>query len=997
MKTRSRIVYFLFANIILFSLLGSSNLPALFTESRSDYAAQTATPTRRPMATPSASSRASFQQGVCTTTRVSVASDGTQSNGSSDDARISGNGRYVAFKSPASNLVSDDTNGFNDIFVHDLVTHQTTRVSVASDGTQGNGDSYGPAISDDGRYVAFMSNASNLVSADTNNVYDVFVHDRLTGQTIRASVSTEGIQGNNESGLFGVAISGDGRYVAFNSSANNLVADDTNNIWDVFVHDLVTGNTERISIASDGTQAVAGSGNPSISLDGRFVAFQSGANNLVPGDTNNQLDVFVYDRVNRQTSRVSVASDGTQANDLSGHNVVISANGRYVIFDSYASNLVSGDNNNQEDAFVHDMLTGDTVRVSVASDGTQGNSIYYGVSISADGRFAAFTSLASNLVDGDTNNQGDVFVHDTQTGPTILVSVDSNGLQGNALSSQPWLSADGRYVIFGSASSNLVPNDTNSATDVFVCDRGVVSYFISGRVTDDSNNPTSGVTISSNSGSSTTTSASGYYTFTNVITGTYTISPTKSGYAFLPLSRNVTVPPNAPGQNFTARSILPWTVMFYLDGDNADLDGSYVAVFNLLESVANNTNVNIVVAWDRFGSNKDAYYKVKYDTNVSQLASYTENIDIWTASELEMSNPTTLSGFVQWARTNFPAQRYALVISDHGTGLRGIARDSSSGGAYMSIRGLGDALSTATSNGANKIDVVFADACLMGMIEPAYQIRNYASYYVASENEIFFPPGGAATGPYTGYISGIGATTTSRDLASLIVTQYATWAGNYWGDPNNNSLPYTISAVDLAQIDNLATAMSDLGSTLRAQMPTYASQIQAARSATQRFDSTVNFVLTTSDEYLDVVDFVTQIQARISDSTIQNQAASVQTAVANYRVNESHHSGTYRKNILQSYYWNLDHSNGVAVFVPKSSRSFYTGPALDFAAGTVWNVQQHPIPRTTAAAIGWGPMLVEFVKATDPTTPDDPNPPLLAPPLSPSMDNNFYLPFIRKQ
>jgi Tol biopolymer transport system component len=224
---------------------------------------------------------------------VSVASDGTQGNSHSVSPSISADGRYVAFSSLASNLVPGDTNGKQDIFVHDRLTGQTTRVSVASDGTQGNGDSDFASISADGRYVAFSSLASNLVAGDTNGTWDVFVHDRLTGQTTRVSVASDGTQGNEDS--IGVEISADGRYVAFTSLASNLVAGDTNGTWDVFVHDRLTGQTTRVSVASDGTE---GNGHSlyglSISADGRYVAFASVASNLVSGDANGGItDAFI--------------------------------------------------------------------------------------------------------------------------------------------------------------------------------------------------------------------------------------------------------------------------------------------------------------------------------------------------------------------------------------------------------------------------------------------------------------------------------------------------------------------------------------------------------------------------------------------------------------------------------------------------------------------------------------------------------------------------------
>jgi len=300
----------------------------------------------------------------------------------------------------------------------------TERVSVGSAGEEGNGNSgvYGPSISADGRYVAFCSSASNLVPGDTNDREDVFVHDRLTGTTERVSVSSDGEEGNGDSGTFRPSISADGRYVAFVSCASNLVPGDTNWAWDIFVHDRLTGVTERVSVSSAGEQGDGDSGYPSISAEGRYVAFESGAYNLVPGDTNWTCDIFVHDRLTGTTERVSVSSEGHEGNGNSSlpfHTAdgrYVNADGRYVASYSEASNLVPGDTNGIGDVFVRDRLTGTTERVSVSSDGEEGdsNSGWWGPSISADGRYVAFQSCAYNLVPGDTKGWEDVFVRDRE-------------------------------------------------------------------------------------------------------------------------------------------------------------------------------------------------------------------------------------------------------------------------------------------------------------------------------------------------------------------------------------------------------------------------------------------------------------------------------------------------------------------------------------------------------------------------------------------------------
>ena len=368
----------------------------------------------------------------------------------------------------------------------------TTRVSVSSAGVQGNGASYNPSISSDGRFVTFDSDADNLVAGDTNGAVDpysgvdIFVHDRQTGQTTRVSVSSAGVQGNGA--CYGPSISSDGRFVAFESDADNLVDGDTNGDvfpysgTDIFVHDRQTGQTTRVSVSSAGVQGDRPSSSPKISSWGRYAAFDSYADNLVAGDTsgdddpNSTADVFVHDRQTVQTTRVSVSSTGAQGNERSKY-PSISSDGRFVAFRSEADNLVDGDTNNANDIFIHDRQTAQTTRVSVSSAGMQGNSASYNPSISSDGRIVAFESEADNLVDGDTNGDvnsyrsTDIFIHDRQTVQTSRVSVSSAGIQANGISFSPSISSDGRFVAFDSDADNLVVGDSNNSVDVFVHER----------------------------------------------------------------------------------------------------------------------------------------------------------------------------------------------------------------------------------------------------------------------------------------------------------------------------------------------------------------------------------------------------------------------------------------------------------------------------------------------------------------------------------------------
>jgi Tol biopolymer transport system component len=423
------------------------------------------------------------------------------------------------------------------VFIALLTYSQTTtRISVSSSGTETDRSSNAPSISADGRFVAFESGATNLVTGDSNlfcgpyggvNCVDVFVHDRQTGQTELVSISSSDVQANNDSD--NPYISGDGRFVAFSSLADNLVQGDTNNAQDVFVHDRTTGQTRRVSVASDGTQSNGNSGEGlyysgglSISGDGRYVAFASHASNLVAGDTNGKADVFVHDLLTGETRRVSVASDGVQSN-ADSEGAAISADGRYVAFVSSSIFLVRPDTNGEEDVFVHDLLTGETSMVSLAPDGSQANDRSYSADISGDGRYVAFYSDATNLVSnrtghlfvrdrqtgayfniplseyeyaisangrfvvfnstspllggGDPDYLRDAFVYDLQTNWITRVSVASDGTHGNGAVSEYdslAISADGLIVAFASAASNMVPDDSNGTADIFVNQRSLM-------------------------------------------------------------------------------------------------------------------------------------------------------------------------------------------------------------------------------------------------------------------------------------------------------------------------------------------------------------------------------------------------------------------------------------------------------------------------------------------------------------------------------------------
>jgi Tol biopolymer transport system component len=322
-----------------------------------------------------------------------------------------------------------------------------------------------------GRYVAFASDASNLDRGDTNGQVDVFVRDVWEGRTRRVSLSTSGVQANYLTGWGTVAVSGDGGRVVFDSGATNLVPGDSNGAFDIFVHDVRTSRTERVSVGPGGRQGNFESPLASISADGRYVAFQSVADNLVEGDTNGVGDVFVRDLKRGVTRRVSLSSTGAQGDGFSGlgniNQIAISADGRFVVFLSQASNLVPGDTNEEPDVFVRDVRRGITRRVSVSSTGQEANGLTLAPSISATGRFVVFVS-AANLTSEGTNGFVQVYIRDRRKGTTRLVSAGTASELSEAGAVTPQVSMDGARVSFGSSSTNLVTGKRTNNADIFV-------------------------------------------------------------------------------------------------------------------------------------------------------------------------------------------------------------------------------------------------------------------------------------------------------------------------------------------------------------------------------------------------------------------------------------------------------------------------------------------------------------------------------------------------
>ncbi len=417
--------------------------------------------------------------------RCSTSFDGVGGNGASERGNISANGRYVVFASTASNLVSGDTNGKQDIFRKDLQTGSIAICSISSLG-QANGDSYRPTVSGDGRYVAFDSYATNLVSGDSNGVRDVFVKDMESNGVIRCSTSSSLVQGNGTS--IAPYITPNGRYVCFYSSSSDLVSGDGNGKDDVFLKDLQTSILTRCSETSSGVEGNAGSSFPTCTPDGRYVVFQSLATNLVPGDTNGKYDVFRKDLLTKSITICSTSDSSIQGNDDS-HDPVVSSDGRYVAFSSYASNLVSSDINGAMDIFRKDLQTLEIIRCSASSAGIGGDGASGGYSsMTPDGRYVFFCNNSTNLVSNDRNGTYDVFRKDLTDSSIIRCSTtyEDTEANGSSYTTSSCISPEGDQVVFYSSASNLVSGDTNGVADVFVKDLSPPSI--------SSISPTTGVT-----------------------------------------------------------------------------------------------------------------------------------------------------------------------------------------------------------------------------------------------------------------------------------------------------------------------------------------------------------------------------------------------------------------------------------------------------------------------------------------------------------------------
>ncbi|MFF4503973.1 TolB family protein [Streptomyces sp. NPDC001401] len=389
------------------------------------------------------------------TSRVSTATGGLEADGASSAPAISADGRYVAFVSAADNLVRGDTNGVADVFVRDLRTGRTQRVA--------EGPAEDPALSADGRYVVFSTRAA-LAKGDDNGLDDIYLVDRRTHRTERISTG-HATEPPSYKLNYEPTISANGRYVAYSTATADAAPGDTNGRDDVIVHDRRTGGNELVQYRTDGTLGDSASFLASFSANGRYVAFTTAAQLDPAHEWTHGTNVYVRDRAKGTTEQVSIPTRFVYKNGSWGPS--ISADARYVAFSSNVNNLVPDDTNKTTDAFVFDRKLKTTQRLSTAADGSQSDGPSEGVSLSPDGRRVAFVSSADNLVPGDTNGVADIFVKDLRTDAVQRVSLAADGSQADGPSDAVSLSTGG-HAAFSSTATNLVPGDGNGVADVFV-------------------------------------------------------------------------------------------------------------------------------------------------------------------------------------------------------------------------------------------------------------------------------------------------------------------------------------------------------------------------------------------------------------------------------------------------------------------------------------------------------------------------------------------------
>lgn len=414
---------------------------------------------------------------------INVAASGGLADAGASMPSLNHDGRYVVYSSTATNLVPGGTSGTRHIFLRDRTAATTTLITQRL-GVEANGDSDAPVLSADGRFIAFHTEATNLVTFESNGYTDVYVYDRVADTFTLVSNGASG-GGGAAGGSCCPAISPDGRWVAFYSAAPDVVQNDTNGWTDAFVFDRSNATTQTASLGPGGVQGnyyttVTGIGATSgqiavttnASGTGCFVAFQSMADNLVPGANWGETCVFLRDTALGVTTLVAANAAGAQATGAT-RGVTMTADARYVAFETRAPNLVPGDLTDS-DTFVRDTQAASVVKANLSSQQLLGQTSFYsaplpyGPSMSADGRFVVFETKFAALAPNDTNLKNSIYMRDLVDQRTWRIDSGPRGEEPNDHCIAPWMSGDGRFVVFASLATNLLANDTNAAVDIFL-------------------------------------------------------------------------------------------------------------------------------------------------------------------------------------------------------------------------------------------------------------------------------------------------------------------------------------------------------------------------------------------------------------------------------------------------------------------------------------------------------------------------------------------------
>lgn len=566
-------------------------------------------------------------------------------------------------------------------------------------------------------------------------------------------------------------------------------------------------------------------------------------------------------------------------------------------------------------------------------------------------------------------------------GPTIQIYVvDANQNAELVLSyTDPSPILNGK-IGFASAAGAICPVQVQY--DNVLVKSVIPSFSVSGTILDDSGNPIPMVDLSLNNSDVTTfTDAAGNYFLQRIPYGAYTLFADKPGYKFSPDSTGITGGPNMTAINFTGAHT-NWTLMYYLAADNNNPNDPYTIIFNQLEEAAGNPYVNIIVVWDTFGEFGTQYYEVKSNSNINQPADYIEGKNMWSKGELNMGDPDTLIAFTNWAMLNYPADHFALILDDHGSGLMGAMFDATNRGDYLSLKEISTGLSAISSEYATptgkKIDVLVMNACLMAMLEDAYQFKDYIDYYVASENLQW----DFSTGYYE-TANSVSQHTTPLELGNLFQDKYA-------NEMASRHLPaYTMSVADISKIDALINTINQMALHINSNIGQHTDELATVLTKVQRFNNnnSLSTGIDRNDDFIDLYDFARLIKEEFENQDIKQSAQAVMDAVQIYIPHESH-----------EWFRDVGNSHGVSIYFPTSRSSFYNVENYNFAVGAIWNPSlQSNLLNTKGETppILWGSFLVNYINLVNPNGPDRLDPPPLVNKPEP-FNYRIYFPLLLK-